>query len=670
MLLAFAPRRTLGVALAALTLAFAVAPALAVTPPTFPTAAVRLDGGAIPGRIIDALWDEDDDTETIALPADLALNFFGTRYAALCVTTNGGVYPVAEAGDSCSDDYDYSVGDLALSSNAPMIAVLALDLDLSENVILSDGRDSNDLEGSITSVVAGAGLSTVTTSSSHNLVTGDHVVLFDTGDIALERTDGTMRNHEVIVTGATTFTVAHQVGATVSTGSWAFSDGRGAPTGIYWHETTIDDETAVLITWYRVANNDDDNDESLSNSLQMVLRSRGTGDAGTTGVDFDIEYNFGSLLDDEDGYLGSQPDSDCTAYDSGAPGSEYEDCRWGMGWADYTSGDVASVVVTGGVATVTITSPHGFPLDAAVSRSGVRLDIGPELVFARVPSASSFTFETTLETADFAATTTFEAADVYELFSETPISQLIDGGAKALVANRLNSAVDGRYVFGMAGGITDGFQPPFSVPTSDDGPTPTTSSSSWIPVDGSTPTLPVGTGLWQLEDGTGAPLTQSSPGTNQVRYSGDGIRVTFTGAAGTSTARGLVADQRGEVECEICAFLAAGGVIEAWMFSEPRLVAAFRIEDLPCQRFRIPVGSPLDGGAAIEAGSHTLQLVLPTASGLQAVNVGVTVGGGLAPTAVRAGDGGTPGVVLRSLAPLAAVGLAPLLLRRRRPSAA
>jgi hypothetical protein len=66
-------------------------------------------------------------------------------------------------------------------------------------------------------------------------------------------------------------------------------------------------------------------------------------------------------------------------------------------------------------------------------------------------------------------------------------------------------------------------------------------------------------------------------------------------------------------------------------------VAARRIEDLPCQTFAIPVGAPLDGGP-VSAGAHTLQLVLPTGSGMQAVNVGVTVGGPV-PASVPAGEG-------------------------------
>jgi hypothetical protein len=156
-------------------------------------------------------------------------------------------------------------------------------------------------------------------------------------------------------------------------------------------------------------------------------------------------------------------------------------------------------------------------------------------------------------------------------------------------------------------------------------------------------------------------------GRNRLRYSGDGLQVTFTGGPGSGP-RGLIADENGQVECEICAFLAGGGVIEAWMFSEPRLVAAWRVEDLPCQRFTIPVGAPLDGGGPIPAGAHTLQLVLPTASGLQAVNVGVSVGS-LRPVSVRAGEGPTGPIRLDATMLLGALSLLTVQRLRSRQQA-
>jgi hypothetical protein len=173
--------------------------------------------------------------------------------------------------------------------------------------------------------------------------------------------------------------------------------------------------------------------------------------------------------------------------------------------------------------------------------------------------------------------------------------------------------------------------------------TATSTGPTWVAIDGAAPQLAPGAGVWQRADGSLEPLVVTAAGTNQLRYAADGLTVTLTGGSGSGPSRGLVANANGEIVCEICALLVAGEVIEAWMFSDPRLVAAWRIENLPCQRFAIPVGAPMDGAGPVVAGTHTLQLALPTASGMQAVNVGVTVGG-VVPTSVPAGEGrGVPG---------------------------
>jgi len=161
---------------------------------------------------------------------------------------------------------------------------------------------------------------------------------------------------------------------------------------------------------------------------------------------------------------------------------------------------------------------------------------------------------------------------------------------------------------------------------------------SFVAPGGVVPALSAGVGALVSADGSSVDLAVSSPGVNQVRYAADGVEVTFTGGAGSDVSRGLVADPNGEVVCEVCVQLAAGQVIEVWMFSTPRLVAAHLTEDLPCQRFAVPVVAPLDGGGPVSAGAHTLQLALPTAQGMQAVNVGVTVGGPV-PGSVPAGEG-------------------------------
>jgi hypothetical protein len=131
-------------------------------------------------------------------------------------------------------------------------------------------------------------------------------------------------------------------------------------------------------------------------------------------------------------------------------------------------------------------------------------------------------------------------------------------------------------------------------------------------------------------------IVVSSPGQDQVRFTSDGLRVTLTGAAGTGVTSGLVADLDGEIVCEICAAVAPGDVIWVWMFSTPLLLATHDIAAGDCQLFTIALGTPLDGEGRVSAGPHTLQLTLPTAGGMEAANVGMTVGGPV-PTGVQAG---------------------------------
>ena len=205
---------------------------------------------------------------------------------------------------------------------------------------------------------------------------------------------------------------------------------------------------------------------------------------------------------------------------------------------------------------------------------------------------------------------------------------------------------DNNKVWGICPTINDGY--PFLRSISVDAPSSSSSSrgtsapSTPVRVAGAFPSMPTGGATWNRGD-TLTSLTATSSAARSVTY-GDtdsGVRVTVTGARGTSIATGVVADAGGELVCEVCAELAAGSVIEVWMFSEPRLVAAHRVDDLPCQRFVVPLGAPLDGGESIAAGAHTMQLAIPTTAGMEAVDIGITVGGPV-PTTVPAGEGSAP----------------------------
>ena len=126
-----------------------------------------------------------------------------------------------------------------------------------------------------------------------------------------------------------------------------------------------------------------------------------------------------------------------------------------------------------------------------------------------------------------------------------------------------------------------------------------------------------------------------------VLLEAEGLTVSVAAVGGASPQTGVVTPVGGEIVCEVCAGLVAGSTVEAWMYSTPQLTAAVQVpddhEDGDCVLLNIPTGAPLTG-EAVEAGAHTLQLRLPTTSGLEVLATGVTVGTAV-PTAVPAGSG-------------------------------
>jgi hypothetical protein len=250
----------------------------------------------------------------------------------------------------------------------------------------------------------------------------------------------------------------------------------------------------------------------------------------------------------------------------------------------------------------------------------------------------------TTETLAWTALHAAAGAGDYTLRAYSPVCDLSSAaGSTACVVQR-GAATE----VPLAKAFTDPFVDEATVTIGVPGPPATSASgSSFVPAGGALPQQPSGRGEWASADGSTALMAVSSPGRSQVRYVVDGVEVTFTGGIATDASRGVVADANGEIVCTLCAALVPGAVIEIWMFSTPRLVAAHRVTDDDCQRFLIPVIAPLDGGGPVSAGAHTLQLALPTASGMQAVNVGVTVGGPV-PGSVPAGEG--PAVPVRLVA--------------------
>jgi len=143
-------------------------------------------------------------------------------------------------------------------------------------------------------------------------------------------------------------------------------------------------------------------------------------------------------------------------------------------------------------------------------------------------------------------------------------------------------------------------------------------------------------------------LVSGSGGGVTIAYddgNGMALSVIVSGDRGAIQASGPIAAPSGSFEIALAfgdrALVPDGEVVEVWMFSTPRLVAAGRLGPDGRGRITVPFAAPLDGGEAIPAGAHTLQVLIPSRGGRIAVNVGVTVGGPV-PVSVPAGEGPVP----------------------------
>ena len=228
-----------------------------------------------------------------------------------------------------------------------------------------------------------------------------------------------------------------------------------------------------------------------------------------------------------------------------------------------------------------------------------------------------------------------------------------DANLRRLILNALGWV--GGVVVTLAGDIEE--VPPLP---SDDSPIDPVTSPGAPPVTSPGP-IPAGESWWSPSGEERTALQVTSQGADLLRLEAEGLTVTLRGA-GLGGVDAATVSRAGEIECEVCRALAAGSVIEVWMFSEPRLLAAHLVDDLPCQRFTIPLVAPLDGHGPVDAGAHVLQILLPTAAGMDSVALGMTVSEPR-PTSVPAGDGPEPAG--RAMVLFAGMLLLAVLVRRR-----
>jgi LPXTG-motif cell wall-anchored protein len=105
------------------------------------------------------------------------------------------------------------------------------------------------------------------------------------------------------------------------------------------------------VTWYRVSQYEEENNPALFNTYQLLLVKRATG-SDANGWDFDFEFNYATLTDDEDGYAvdpttglynPSADETECEAYSGLVQTAGYGNCRWGIGVANYSVIDGATI---------------------------------------------------------------------------------------------------------------------------------------------------------------------------------------------------------------------------------------------------------------------------------------------------------------------------------------
>lgn len=190
-------------------------------------------------------------------------------------------------------------------------------------------------------------------------------------------------------------------------------------------------------------------------------------------------------------------------------------------------------------------------------------------------------------------------------------------------------------------------------------------SSSAVRVRG-TEVLPSSTARWSAASQSRINPTQTIDGMSVVggtTVTSDGLEVHVGSAFGALSDAGVVVPSGGTLGASVTGALAPGSVVEVWINTQPRLVAAVRVpDDGGTVAVAIPTGAPLDGGEAIDDGAHTLELRMYTEDGFEIVATGITIGQ-VVPTRIPAGEG--PGPFDRVL-PLLGAGLVVAMVAGRR----
>ena len=334
---------------------------------------------------------------------------------------------------------------------------------------------------------------TITTAAAHKLGTGDYITFAGTGITAIDD-----KHFEVTRTGATTLTFAQPTGFDASTAinldanyKWFQSDGYGAIGQLYFGTTTVAGRQAMVVSWYRVGMFANGNPKVRTSTIQLVLVKKTSG-SDADGWDFDVEFNYGTMTDDEDGYAAPNYTANGTTEGQTAGswtadgtnvngGYAPSNARWGLGWANYrTITDAQNWKIeycaTKCLITINTSTSHGLKPDDLVKFTDVN-GAPFEGDFGRAVSGTSGTkimmivpgritsYTDTAQT-DLVAggATNLEIGEDYEIFPYTWIGDMVEQSTRTttrMTSNNMNApTVNGRYTFQMVGGKTVGFERP------------------------------------------------------------------------------------------------------------------------------------------------------------------------------------------------------------------
>lgn len=538
-----------------------------------------------PLKDIDSSMDGDDNSTKFDVT--WPMNFFGTKYPSLCVTTNGTVSPLVSTSASCSNSYDETLEDFARYIKAPFIAAFA-----------NDGHPGRPLLARLAATISTAQLLpaadgasvrvlNVTTDVNHGITNGSERCLFffhpdlntgantasfsprefvfcgtftvgaelDEFSVEVPITGYNFRNNSssamnLTETSSEVFAISAGASALWDSAAAELStaqDGWGLPTTIYFGEATIDGRPAYVITWYRIGQFEQTSPDIFGNTYQIVLIQKPTTDGATLGYDFDIEYNYGTIQDGSDGY--SSAEQSCDQMGSG--------CRTGVGISNF------------------------------IESSGV--------------------------------------LDVYELFGSTPSRDLVDWtGSTALTSNRLNSDINGRYTFTFTSGAPTTFAIPVMTGTGEveERPEP---PSLIDPIPAGVVTE-LGTFKYLLNDSEETlTVVPNSGGTGLVASVEGQFSMEMRGTDGGNAPAPLDAD--GNLLLTVGKFVAVNGSgfrpnseIRVYLFSDPVFLGTLTTDENGAFEGSLPVPNE------IAPGIHTIQANgFATNGQVRSINLGVNV---------------------------------------------